>query len=148
MYLLGTGYQRSGKNSRVVVGGTTLNQSRFDVTLNGDDLDTTNFESGGYGEGILGIQECDASFGGDWDAGDNPIDANGDPPGLYPRDDLADLQLYQNVTDATYWDFGYFRIRSARNGSEVRGKVSFECSGKSQGIFVLPTGNGSGSGDA
>lgn len=136
--ILNTGKQRSGKNSRVTVGGTPLVNNRWNVNYKGDDLDTVNFESEGLGEGILGIEECDLSFGGDWDAGANFFD---DPPGIYPRDDLADLQFTENTTDNVFWDFPYARLRSATNGAEVRGKVSFEASGMSQGPFVLPTGS-------
>ena len=136
--ILSTGYQRSGKNSRVITNGTTLNFAKYDVDSSGDDQDTTNFESDGVEEGILGVQLATISFGGDWDAHANPYD---DPPGLYPRDDLPNTYFYPNVTDGLYWLFPYARIRSATNGSEVRGKVSFNASGKNQGPFTDPTGS-------
>ncbi len=136
--ILGTGYQRSGKLSRVTADGSALVHSKWNANWQGDDLDTVNFESVGVDEGILGIEWVDLSFGGDWDAHDNPLD---DPPGLFPRDDLPDLNFYVNTTDAVYWNFPYARLRSANNSTEVKGKVAFECSGKNQGDWNPPTGS-------
>lgn len=136
--ILGTGKQRAGKNSRVNVGSDVLTFAKWSVDAKVDMGDTTNFESGGYDEGITEIYSADISFGGNWDAGDNPYD---DPPGLYPRDDLADVVFHENVTDDVGWDFDYVRIRSARNGAEVRGLVTFECSGSNQGAFTYPVGS-------
>lgn len=114
-----------------------MTHARWDVTFRGDNLDTVNFQSGGYDEGIIGIAGCEWSSGGDWDAGRNAYDA---PPGFYPRDDLAALLLYANVTDNVGWNFPYARVLSSTNGAEVRGKVSFQASGMSQGTFTRPTG--------
>ncbi len=136
--ILGTGIQRAMKNSRVSSQSTSLAFAQWDVTLTGDDLDTANFESEGLNEGILGFEGADWNCGGDWDAGTNPYD---DPPGFYPRDDLNDLLFYENVTDAVLWDFPYARVRSSNNGGDIKGKVTFKASGKSQGPFNVPTGS-------
>lgn len=136
--ILGTGKQRSGKNSRIKVAAQNLTFAKFSVTFKGDDLDTVNFESNGVDEGILGIIGAEYSAGGDWDAGTNPFDA---PPGIYPRDDLATVKFYNNVADNTFWNFPYLRVRSAVNSSEVKGKVAFEWSGMNQGSFFNPTGS-------
>ena len=130
--------QRSGKNAAVSVQGSLLNFAKWSADVKGDRLDTVNFESGGVGEGIVGIEEVSTSFGGDWDAGDNPFD---DPPGLYPRDDLPDVVFTENTTDNVFWNFDYMFIETARNSAEVRGKVSFETSGYSQGVYDTPTGS-------
>jgi hypothetical protein len=136
--ILNTGYQRSSKNSRVVVGGENLKNNKWTAEETGDDLDTVNFESSGLDEGIKGIFGVAITYGGDWDAAYNFFD---DPPGIYPRDDLQDLQLYLNVADDTFWDFYYSRINSCNNSSSVRDKVSFDASGKSQGDYTRPTGS-------
>jgi hypothetical protein len=135
---LGTGTQRAGKNSRVQVNAVNLNQASWNVDYQGGDGDTTNFESGGYEEGIACVLSASWSVDGNWDAGDNPFD---DPPGLYVRDDLQDLYFYENVSDAVLWDFPYARVRSAKNGANVTGVVTFGSSGKNQGEFDLPTGS-------
>lgn len=133
------GKQRAGKNSRVKVGATVLNFAEWSVNIKGDDLDTTNFEDGGRETGTIGVDVCEWSLKGDWDAGNNWIDP--DPPGFVPRDDLEDLRLIVNVADDVFWDFPVSRVLSATNSTQVRGKVSFDASGKSNGAYTLPTGD-------
>lgn len=143
--ILGTGYQRASKASQVTVGGTSLAFSSWKADVDGQDTETTNFESyvlasdTTYREGILGPIVCNITFGGDWDAALNPLE---DPPGLYPRDDLANLAFVVNRTDANFWDFPYARLRSAGSGaSDVSSAISFDCGGMSQGPFVFPLGS-------
>lgn len=113
--------------------------------MTGEDLITTNFESFNvpvqqtFREGILGdIGVDNATFGGDWDAGTNPL---GTPPGLYPRDDLASLSMYTSRLDAVLWSFPYFRVRTATVGAAINQKVTFSSGGSSQGPFTWPTGS-------
>ncbi len=145
MYLISTGKQRAAKASRIKVGQTILAFSSWDVKLNINDLVTVNFTSylpnatpqpQSFDEGISGVLGADLTFGGDWDAGTNPY---GDPPGLYPRDDLATVAFYENVTDNTSYAFPYVRLRAASNGAAIDQKVTFSCSGKNQGSFSIPT---------
>lgn len=144
MQLIGTGFQRAGKTSRITVGQTPLVFASYEATLNGDDYPTVNFESWRdaegqtFDEGILGPIGADIRAGGDWDAHFAPL---GSPPGLYPRDDLANLSFYTSRFDNVAWIFPFARIRSATNGSDVKGKVTFNFSGKNQGRFNWPTGN-------
>lgn len=132
------GKKRSAKGARITVGGTALNWSEWDATVKGDDLDTTCFEDGGHETGVIGIDVVEYSVKGDWDAGRNAFDS---PPGLYPRDDLSTVRLYENVSDNIFWAFATSRVLSARNGAQVRGLVSFEASCKSNGSYTLPTGS-------
>jgi hypothetical protein len=137
-------HQRAGKTSRVLVGTSPLTFASWKSTVTGEDYPTVNFESYNvaddqtYDEGIIGPISADIQFGGDYDAGDNPYD---DPPGLFPRDDLADVAFYTSRLDAVNWDFPFVRLRSADNGAEIRGKVTFSVSGKSQGRFLYPSGS-------
>jgi hypothetical protein len=130
--IIGTGYQRSGKNSRVEVNSSVLTQSKWEANLKGDDLDTANFQSEGLNEGIVGFIGAEWSCGGNWDANQNSFE---DPPGFYPRDNLQNLLFYTNVADAVYWAFPYARVRSATNGAEAKGLVTFQASGMNQGNF-------------
>ena len=144
MNLLGTGTQRAGKASQVNVDGTALTFASYNAKVAGQDLETTNFESyvlaedTTYKEGILGPIECALDFGGDWDAGTNPLD---DPPGLYPRDDLPNVEFVTNRGDASFWDFPYVRLRNCASGAAPDAKVTFTCDGMSQGPFVFPIGS-------
>ncbi|SRR6266566_2196254 len=143
--ILGTGYQRAAKTARVTTGGNLLTFASWAVTMTGEDLDTTNFESYSlsqgqtFREGILGSIGCDnLTFGGDWDAHFAPL---GTPPGLYPRDDLATTEFYTSRLDNVGWVFPYMRIRSAATGAAMGGKVTFTAGGSSQGTFNMPVGS-------
>jgi hypothetical protein len=144
MQIIGTGKQRAGKTSRVLVGATPLTFASWEVGLEGEDFPTVNFESYNvaaqetFDEGIMGALASSIRFGGDWDAGTNPLD---EPPGLYPRDDLASLGLQVSRLDGVGWSFPYARLRSATCGADVKGKVTFNCSGKNQGPFTYPAGS-------
>jgi len=157
MQIIGTGRQRAAKTSRIQVGTGTnpfLTFASWEVNLKGDDYDTTNFESynaagfgGGqsFGEGVLGPVECDITFGGDWDAGSSAPTGYPspfvNPPGLYPRDDLANVSFFTSRLDNVNWAFPYIRVRGAVNGGEIRGKVTFKVTAKSQGPFTIPAVN-------
>lgn len=136
--ILGTGIQRSGKTSALLADSVTMAMSKWNVTEEGDDLDTVNFESEGLGEGILGIQRLRYTAGGAWDAGVNSIDS---PPGIYVRDDLPNLNLVLNTTDSTFYYMPYARVRSATVGTDVKGLVTFDWAGMSQGIYGVPSGS-------
>lgn len=97
-----------------------------------------NFESMGYDQGTIGIIGCDWDSKGDWQAHNNFYDQ---PPGIFPRDDLKNVLLYENVADNVFWNFYWNRVLSAKNGNPVRGLVSFEWSSKTNGFFSPPTGS-------
>ena len=146
MNLIGTGYQIAGKTSQVLVGGSALTYASWEAAMKGDDLPTVNFQSYNitaaqtFGEGIIGPIDCDIKFGGDWDAGTNPLD---EPPGLYPRDDLSSVSFVTNrvVAPSVAWDFDFVRLRSSTSGADVKGKVTFNTSGMNQGPFAPPVGS-------
>lgn len=123
----------------MIVESTTLNKSKWDLDIRGDDLDTTHFECLGTDQGTIGIVGIDFNIGGNWDSETNNFS---DPPGLYPRDNLGAVQLYENVTDAIFWNLTPCnRVLSSKNGAEVRGLVTLESSLKINGSgYSLPTG--------
>jgi len=132
------GKQRAGKGARLQIGGTNLNAKTANVTERGDDLDTTNFEAQGFETGTIGVQVCEQEIESDWDAGRNYYD---NPPGIYPRDDLANVVIYENVNDGRFWSFPTSRVLSSRNIISVRPLVGFNWSGKSNGTYTRPTGS-------
>lgn len=147
--ILATGYQRAGKESAVVTGGLSLAYSSWDASARGDRNETSNFldyvvaTGFAYKEGIINFIECTGTFGGDWDAHHNPVDLTADvtPPGLWPRDDLPDTQLYVSIVDITFWNFPYLFITTADVGTDVKGNVTMKSSYNSQGVFHFPTGS-------
>lgn len=131
-----SGLFRSGKNAYSTVENVVLRKSKWDVDLKGDDLDGTNFDSGGVDEGFIGIVGIDWNLGGLWDSS---LDALADPPGLYPRDNLGTVILGINASDAYYWNLPANRVLSSKNGAEVRQAVTFDSSGKiNGGPFYMP----------
>ncbi len=135
-----SGTFRAGKTSRIrVAGNQNLTQGEYSVKDKGENLDTTNFESNGYSEGLIGILEADFSLSGHWDAAVNPLV---DPPGLFPRDDGPQIQLYTKVADNVFYNFPITRIIEADLNSTAKGLVEFSVpSGMSQGTYTRPAGN-------
>lgn len=129
------GHQRAGKFSRVQVAAVNLRMANWKATYRGDDLDTTNMESGGTEQGTIGVIVIEWTLGGDWDASINAFD---NPPGLYPRDDLGTIRFFENVADNVGYLIPASRVLSAENGAEVKQKVTFSASGKSQGLGTVP----------
>lgn len=140
--LAGTGYQRAGKTSRILVGASALAYASWEVNEKTTPLDTMNFESysvlygESFGEGLHDGVECDIRGGGDWDA---HAAAYGAVPGLYVRDDLTNLVYQTSRIDNVGWTFPYARIIGSTNGASAKDKVTFTFSGISQGVFLQPT---------
>lgn len=133
------GHFRAAKGSRITIVGTPMRKSVWDLTLRGDDLDDTTFESSGIEQGTIGIVAIDWSMGTNWDASANNLDS---PPGLYPRDDLGDVKFYMNLSDNVFWDLPQNRVLSSKCGAEVKGLVSFSTDGKLNGPGQsFPTGS-------
>lgn len=132
------GKMRAGKNARATVAGTNMRKTDWETDFQADDIDSTNFESGGFDQGTVGITSCPWTLKGPWDASLNDYD---DPPGLYPRDDLGLVRLYTNTGDNVFWNLPNNRVLSAKNSVSVRQLVMFEASCKTQGSFSRPTGS-------
>lgn len=131
-----SGSFRAGKNSRAQVNAQNMTQANWDATFSGENLDTTNFESNGFSEGIIGVWELQWSISGRWNASQNP---NADPPGLFPTEEGANMSLYVNVADDTSYDMPSFRCTSGKASTSATGAVDFNASGMSQGTFTAPT---------
>jgi hypothetical protein len=140
--LPGTGYQRAGKTSRILIGSSALAYASWEVSEKTTALDTMNFESynviaaESFGEGLHDGVECELRGAGDWDAHNA---AYGAVPGLYIRDDLVNSLYYTSRIDGVFWSFPYSRISSSTNGATAKGVVTFSYSGMSQGPFTPPT---------
>jgi hypothetical protein len=137
--VIGTGVQIAGKYSRISAEGTALAMAKGNVVFVTQDLDTTNFNSVfngvSYLEGISAPVGLTWTLGGGWDAGTIAYD---DPPGLYPRDDLPNLLFYLNVALAQGYTMPFARVRSSTTNMDVKGLVTFDSAGMSQGPFVVP----------
>lgn len=123
---------RSGKTSAASVQGTTLANTDWSIKYNGQDLDTTNFESDGYEEGLTGILSASWTLKGSWDSGSDPTS---DPPGLYPRDDGVDMTLTPSTLGGRTYSLSSWRCMDTDISTNVRGVVQYNSSGKNQGTF-------------
>lgn len=129
---------RAGYLGRVQAAGVNLKLQKWSVKDHSEDQDTTNFESGGYIEGIGGVTGADVSFSGDWDAGKNPYD---NPPALIPGTVIANCYLYINKLETQYYLFGGLRIIDCTVETQVPGKATYSVNAKSDGTFTRPTGS-------
>ena len=129
---------RSGKSGRVSIGGTSIKLSEWKVTTRTELLDTSNFDSGGYEEGVFGFRGADISFTGDWNAGVNMFDT---PPNIEDGQFVETVLLYTNTTDNQYYSFPEIAIISADVTTTAKGKVSVSVTAKANGTFTVPTGS-------
>jgi len=131
-----------GKNARVQVGAgpTIMKKSDWTNTLSGEDADDTNFESGGNEEGQVGITRIEWTLKGNWDLAANPYD---NPPGFYPRNDLATLKFFPSQSNTGIFNLlPLARVLSTAVNCNVKQNVTVDASGRSQGPYTLATGNG------
>lgn len=129
----------SAKNAKVRLGAgaTVLTAKSWTVTSEADELDTTNFESGGYTEVIGGIKKLTVQIEIDWDSAANPFDS---PRSIIPGSTISTVKLYVNDTTGPYWSIPTLFIRSVSNPAEVRQTVRVSINGTGSGSYTLPTG--------
>lgn len=113
-----------------------LTAASWTATYTGVDLPVTNFESGGFDEGILGVLSLTWSLSGRWNASKNP---NANPPGLFPTDGGTNMNLYVNVSDNTSYQMPIFRCFTGTASTTASGAVDFQANGMSNGTFSVPT---------
>lgn len=113
-----------------------LRSVEYTITDRGDDADTTDFEDQGADSGLIGIIGCDITFTGHYNFAEQPGLA---PPGIFPRDDLANVRLYLSRTEDKFYDFPLVRVLECSTRVGVRaGAVTFDGRMKSQGPYTRP----------
>lgn len=129
---------RSGKNSRISVNGDILAHSDWNQNYNGDRLDTRNFESQGWNEGLIGFRVTEWGTKGLWNAVDNMYD---DPPGLYPRDDGTNMVCTPSTSEVIIWTLTDWLCDRSNMSTSATGLVQVDASGTSQGQPTPPSGS-------
>lgn len=132
-----TGTPYSGKDGAVDIGGLKLNLDHWEANYKVTDLDSYNFQSGGFGQGSFGKHEIEGKASGFWDAGQNP---QASPPKIRPGLYLTNMKLYLNKTDNIYISLPVVRITGVPFTAAVDELVKYEFSFKSHGTFDLPGG--------
>ena len=131
-----SGHFRAGKTSRAQVNAQNMTTASWTATYTGVDLPVTNFESGGFDEGIIGVLSLTWSLSGRWNAAQNP---NANPPGLFPTDGGTNMNLYVSTSDNTAYQMPIFRCFSGAASTTASGAVDFQANGMSNGTFSVPT---------
>jgi hypothetical protein len=133
-----TGKPRHGKNGRLSVGGVNMVLQNWQATDQVEDADCTNFEGGGFAEHLGGIQSCQFSASGVWNAAKN-VYIN--PPNFSPGTFLTNLTAYVNVTDGSFYLFPSFFVQSVAVTVNVHQAVQLSLNGLSDGTYTPPDVN-------
>jgi hypothetical protein len=127
----------SGKNIKVRFGAgpTTHKITMLDINDDGGEIDTTNSESAGFYESEdSGISTLTVRMDGDYNVSGSPL-VNFAPGSL-----VATVKLYLNGTAGQpFYDIPSFRVISVSLSGEVKGKIKFSITGKSNGTYTRPT---------
>ncbi len=126
----------SAKNVRVRINGAIHRIDTLEITDEAGELDTTDSESGGWGEvEDTGIQDSYVTFDGNYNVGGAPL------VNFYPGALLTNVIVYLGTTLAEpKYTYAAFRVLSARVSSQTRGgKVRIQLRGKNHGIYTRPT---------
>lgn len=135
MAAIGTYY--AAKGSRATVAGVNLYKTDWDVEDKTDPIDTSNFECGGFYQYIIGLEGADYNIKGLWEVGTGQFIS---PPGLFPRFDLGQVNLYLSVSGSLSWSLPQSVVSSAKNSAAVKDAVKFEAALMANGIFTRPNG--------
>ena len=136
----------NGLMGKLFIGGTEFCAEDWDVQEVGEEADTTNTCSAGYGEQEIGVKHLEGTINYTWDVAQNPWSA---APAMDVGTKHAGTRLYPHTDsdDQTEPHFGLtLHVLNHQNGVPVRGKVSGTVTFKSHGIYTLPSGAVSESG--
>jgi len=129
----------TGKNGRVTVDSTVIGVTQFQLNINNERQDCTNSESGGWREGVAGLDGWDGNLQAQYDSAQNPHD---DPPDIKPGNILAATFIVDNaatnVANGTY--SGNIFIDNCQISLVVEGKVNYTVNFTGNGILTYPTG--------
>lgn len=141
---------RAGKTGRVQFnagGEYNMTAKGWTTSLDGDELDTSSFESASITTPgvvlrgktyLIGMSSLSWTIDANWDAAKNPLDQ---PPGLYVRDDGTLMKLFSSTADGRFWSMPTWMCSGCNMAVNATGIVSFKANGKAQDNFVLITGS-------
>jgi hypothetical protein len=131
----------STKNARVSVipygGGASsdLIATKWTVEVRADEIDITNFESGGFTDYLTSYVDAMGTVDGFWDKANNAPFAG--PPSILVGDQPA-LTLYMHTENLNYYRFPVVIILSSTTDVSVRDVVRYNFSFRNKGIFYYP----------
>lgn len=134
----------STRNARVEVGTASvptqrIRATRWSVEIRSDEIDVTNFETGGFAEFLPGYVEATFSVDGFWERGGFPFQQGGI---LVAAGNLVEVTLYAHrSTDNDDWFyFPQAFILSCAGESAVRDAARVSFTGRNFGEFQYPLG--------
>lgn len=128
--------KKAGKSSSVSVNGSLLGGVSATVTPKVQALDDTDWNSGGYGEYLKGVIDCDITVDYLYNVGTAPITL------LKLLDQTVDTVPNVVITLATgaAWTFPTFFVETAPTSTQVRDLVKGSFTGRASGTFTPPAG--------
>ncbi len=127
----------SARNAAVRLGGNIVYNQHWSVDPQGNPLDTSNMESGGYETQIIGLRKLEGEITGWLDAG-NPFDA---PLSLSAGAKLTNLILYLNGVGSPNWAFpNGVTVLSMSTEADVKDLLKYRLRFKGYGQWSYPTG--------
>jgi hypothetical protein len=131
----------SCKNAKVRSNAVAVTAKKWNVDMDGDPLEVSNFEAAGYSDTITGLLRCVVTVDLDLDgsaANKNPWDATGF--NWTPGTDITNLTLYHNDTTGPSWVFPTARCIKSTNPADVKQQGMATFTFHNRGTFTKPSG--------
>lgn len=126
----------SARKARVTIGGTNLLATKWTVEIKSDEIDVTNFESGGFADYMTTYVDAMVTVDAFYDPANNP---HGDPPNILTGNILEDVELWTKTTIvAENFSFPLLLVLSCTVDAAVRDAVRISFTGRNKGPFVYP----------
>ena len=123
----------SGQRGRASIHSTVVAINRWKVNPKCQSLDFTTSDSGGFGEWLSGIEDCDIEIAFDYYLTQAPFTM------WNAGDFVENVFLYLDaINGPSYWNFPLVQIVEHENSLDVRGKVSGIMRAKNSGEFFYP----------
>jgi len=124
----------SSKNARVRIDGTNFAATKWSVDVKADEIDITNFETGGFKDYLTSYVEAMISIDLFYDTTSGPFDTNLLSVGSQPV-----ILLYtQRDTAQEFFSFPASIVLSANVSAEVRDAVRVSVTARNKGAFLYP----------
>jgi len=124
----------SSKNARVRIDSTNFAATKWSVDVKADEIDITNFETGGFKDYLTSYVEAMISIDLFYDTTNGPFDTNLLSVGSQP----AILLFTQRDTAQEFFSFPASIILSANVSAEVRDAVRVSVTARNKGAFLYP----------
>lgn len=125
----------SCKNAVVRGNGNVWIANQWTVEESADEIDTSNFEAGGYSDAINGLLTARITIEFPFDGGNNPFDAGFMGLGLG-----TNLSLYLNGTAGPRFLFPTVLIHASTTPSDVKSNGKGTVRMRNKGSYSRPTG--------